>query len=617
MALVKNKLCATLLNPYLICAILTLAALYLPALGTQTPAGVRLILDARVSYVDSKTPPNINDHSWQSTNLPIQAKHFASNTPYSMWVEIEIDQSDLLGNHFGILIPKLPDGGGAYIDGVELFNAPGSTPNQQVKLHAPLISKITIDKTKEKRLLLINIHPLNSLGDLGPIYIGNTRAIFNLMLNYYKWDEVYPKTIGIISLIFTAACLILALRNKNLSMLWVVFTTSLLGLVWQATLSIENLPLQFWLGWKLSAWALFPALIYCLLRLIFFLAKVNLPLYVKVFLPLIAILGSITFFLDEAFAKQVREGLFLSLSLLLGLVLIQLLMKSVSRKSWDIFCIAILFATSSLTILNDALSMSGMIVSLNPILRGLGVAEFHLAVNLVSYLLAGPYLLTLCMSIFSIFQNQQKMEAHIANAIKLERSTILRDLHDGLGSTLTLASIQAQTGRLTLEGAKTLLNNSLDDLRLIINGSPNGYADLPAMISIVASQVKAIHGEGGGDVEILTDLPNPNQAGPPLSSKNAISLAYAIREALTNSLKHSDANQIKIKLHYANSRTYIQLSDNSSTGFNVEAQQSIRRGNGLKNLRARVYSMNGDIEIKSSAGGTHISIDIPEQRFQQ
>ncbi|WP_397392781.1 sensor histidine kinase [Polynucleobacter sp.] len=221
------------------------------------------------------------------------------------------------------------------------------------------------------------------------------------------------------------------------------------------------------------------------------------------------------------------------------------------------------------------------------------------------------------MSIFSIFQNQQKMEAHIANAIKLERSTILRDLHDGLGSTLTLASIQAQTGRLTLEGAKTLLNNSLDDLRLIINGSPNGYADLPAMISIVASQLKAIHGEGGGNVEILTDLPNPNQAGPPLSSKNAISLAYAIREALTNSLKHSDANQIKIKLHYANSRTYIQLSDNSSTGFNVEAQQSMRRGNGLKNLRARVYSMNGDIEIKSSAGGTHISIDIPEQRFQQ
>lgn len=608
---VKSKFFAILLNPFLICAALTLAVLYLPALETQTPAEVSLILDARVSYVDSQTPPSINDPSWKLTSLPIEAKNFASKTPYSMWVEIEIDQSDLKGDHFGILIPKCHDGGIAYIDGVELFNISGSTTEKKVKIHTPLIAKINIDKTKEKRLLLIRITPLNSLGDLGPIYVGNTKAIFNLMLNYYKWDVVYPTVIEIISLIFTAVCLILALKNKHLPMLWIVFTTSFLGLVWQAELHIENLPMKFWLSWQLSSWLLFPAFIYYFLRLNFFLARVQFPFFIKAFLLLQASLGTIAIFLDDVVAKQISDGLFLSLLLLLSLVLILLLIKSISKKSWDVFFIAISVATSSLPIINDALSMTGKIVTLNPTLRDLGLPEFHLAVNYVGYMLAPPYLLIICLSVFAIFQKQQTMKLRIANAIELERSTILRDLHDGLGSTLTLGNIQAKTGRLTIEGAKTILNNSLNDLQLIINGSPNGRADLPAMITIIADQVKTIHQQGGGDIEILFDLPAPNEAIPSLTTKSVLSLAHAIREALTNSLKHSDANQFKIKLRYKNDGVYIDLMDNSSTAFDIKEPQNTNGGNGLKNLHARVRSMNGNLEIKSTPSGIHISISIP------
>lgn len=614
----KKKYFTHLLNPYLICTILSLIFYYLPALETSITDDIQIISEAQVNYSDSIAQPNPEDQTlWETSNLPIKAKHFASKTPYSIWVKFEIDQRQLKGNHFGILIPKLPDGGVAYIDDVELFNVAGSTSDKQVKLHTALISKVNIESSKDKRVVLIHLNPLNSLGDLGAIYFGDTKAILNLMLSYHKWDSAYPTAIQFICLFSTVISLILALKYKDLPKLWLVFFTLLFGLLWHVEVNIEKLPLEFWLPWQLSSWILFTAFIFFFLRLNFFLAKIKFPLYITISLLLYSCFASITILLNDHYANYAnyaREGLFICLLSLLTLVFVNFVIQAFLRKNWGLFCLSILFSTASIPIINDAMSMTGAIVTLNPLLRTFGIPEFHLAVNFLSYLLALPYLLIAFIGVFAIFQKQLNMKSYISQAIETERSAILRDLHDGLGSTLAIGSIQAQTGRLTLEGAQKLLNNSLNDLRLIINGFTNGQPDLESMISLIIEQIKSIYQQCGGDREILFDFPEPSQTRPTLSHREVISLSHAIREALTNALKHSDANLIKIQLRYQGDRILIDIIDNGSTGFDVQEKMSSSTGNGLKNLRSRICSMNGTLNLQSHPKYTHISIVIPTKK---
>ena len=76
-------------------------------------------------------------------------------------------------------------------------------------------------------------------------------------------------------------------------------------------------------------------------------------------------------------------------------------------------------------------------------------------------------------------------------------------------------------------------------------------------------------------------------------------LYRVICELINNSLKHSGATQITISLIYADETLRLDYRDNGC-GFDISAQE--QQGMGIVNIRSRIRSLKGIMEMKSTPG---------------
>jgi len=80
-------------------------------------------------------------------------------------------------------------------------------------------------------------------------------------------------------------------------------------------------------------------------------------------------------------------------------------------------------------------------------------------------------------------------------------------------------------------------------------------------------------------------------------------LYLILKEAINNSIKHSNCKQITLESNLRNDVLEISLNDDG-TGFD---ESILSKGNGLKNMENRAAMIKGRIKIKSSANnGTSI-----------
>jgi signal transduction histidine kinase len=80
---------------------------------------------------------------------------------------------------------------------------------------------------------------------------------------------------------------------------------------------------------------------------------------------------------------------------------------------------------------------------------------------------------------------------------------------------------------------------------------------------------------------------------------------FVIMEAVANAHKHADASAIAIDVHYALPWLYVSVRDNGAGGAHEVP------GSGLAGLRERVESLDGELELHSSTGGTTVEARIP------
>ena len=204
-----------------------------------------------------------------------------------------------------------------------------------------------------------------------------------------------------------------------------------------------------------------------------------------------------------------------------------------------------------------------------------------------------------------------------ALAAVAERERIARDLHDVLGHTLSvvvlkseLASrlLQRELSRLeegldpsTLQRAQTeiadverIARSALGEVREAIGGyrARGLAAEIDAARSTLDSAGVTLHAEG--------DL---RPAG--LSAAEETVLALALREAVTNIVRHARATSCSLRLVIDADRYRLSIKDNGQHG-------NIREGNGLRGMRERIEALGGDLRLTCEAG-THLQIDLPQR----
>jgi signal transduction histidine kinase len=197
--------------------------------------------------------------------------------------------------------------------------------------------------------------------------------------------------------------------------------------------------------------------------------------------------------------------------------------------------------------------------------------------------------------------------AREAEAAALERSRIMQDMHDGLGSQLVSSLVMARAGELNSQQTYEILRSCIDDLRLAIDTSYGTEDSLLVALGNLRFRMQPRLKAAGIALHWDTQaLGNPL----PLHPKDQLPVLRLVQESLTNALKHAGAKTITLKASLTDTELDIRIEDDGR-GFDVEAAKEQAAGKGLNSLEKRARVLGGQLQISSSERGSVIWLTVP------
>jgi len=200
----------------------------------------------------------------------------------------------------------------------------------------------------------------------------------------------------------------------------------------------------------------------------------------------------------------------------------------------------------------------------------------------------------------AIFAFRQARELQRRNKTS-ERERIAKDLHDVLGHSLSSLALKAELARRVfhadpqralaeISDVERIARQGLDEMRGAIHGYYAG--DVYEELNRVESLLKAAN--------INVERRCENLDIPPAKERV---LALIVREAVTNILRHSQAEACRLALFRAEGAYRLEISDDGRGGTHEE-------GIGMRSIRTRAEALGGTA-VWSSAIGTRLSVSLP------
>lgn len=188
-------------------------------------------------------------------------------------------------------------------------------------------------------------------------------------------------------------------------------------------------------------------------------------------------------------------------------------------------------------------------------------------------------------------------------AAAAERERIGRDLHDLLGRTLTLIAIKADLAakladrdsdeaRNEMRDIAAAARQGLADVRSAVSGMTGATLSRELASSQAALSVAGIRCKIEGDADRI----DPGSSAV---------LAMALREAITNVIRHSGASSCEILLEQYPGGLEMTVSDNGHG-------EAVRAGGGISGLRSRLGAAGGDLAVCGTAEGTQVVARLPQ-----
>jgi two-component system sensor histidine kinase DesK len=189
-----------------------------------------------------------------------------------------------------------------------------------------------------------------------------------------------------------------------------------------------------------------------------------------------------------------------------------------------------------------------------------------------------------------------------------ERERIARDLHDVLGHTLSVIVLKAElAGRLIerdpqraaseIADVEKTARTALSEVREAIGGYRS--QGLPAEMELARSTLQA------AGVVLSCETPLPH-----LRAAEETVLCLAVREAVTNIVRHAQATHCRMRFTVSSDGFHSLLITDDGP------HPKLHEGNGLRGMRERVQSLGGRLSITTDPGVT-LLIELPQTASRQ
>lgn len=192
-----------------------------------------------------------------------------------------------------------------------------------------------------------------------------------------------------------------------------------------------------------------------------------------------------------------------------------------------------------------------------------------------------------------------------------ERNRITRDMHDGIGGRLLSLLIRVRAGRLDIAAVEREVQESLNDLRLIVDSLDSAGESLGGAFSAFRARAeRQLEGAGMAldwpeDEGMLDDVA--------LEPQPMLDLFRILQEAVSNAIGHSGAAKVSVAIARDGDRLSIAVTDDGR-GLSPDPAGN-GHGKGLKNMKARAARLGADLTMGSNGGKGHrIAIGLPLKR---
>ncbi|MDP9948864.1 MULTISPECIES: sensor histidine kinase [Streptomyces] len=200
---------------------------------------------------------------------------------------------------------------------------------------------------------------------------------------------------------------------------------------------------------------------------------------------------------------------------------------------------------------------------------------------------------------------ETRHEAVDTAASELRR--IERDLHDGAQARLVAMGMNLGTIEALVEKDPAQAKKMLAMAR---ESSAEALTELRDLVRGIHPPVLAERGLGDAVRALALRLPVATEVTVELAGRAEApveSAAYfAVSEALTNAVKHAEAERVYVDLHHAQGMLRISVTDDGKGGAVAGP------GSGLSGIERRLGTFDGVLAVSSPAGGpTMVTMEIP------
>lgn len=247
-------------------------------------------------------------------------------------------------------------------------------------------------------------------------------------------------------------------------------------------------------------------------------------------------------------------------------------------------------------------------------------ADLRLLDDLTQQIGAALHTVRLTSDLQALTQDLRRSREHLVTAREEERRRLRRDLHDGLGPTLSAIMLKVGLAR-TLSRRDAAATDALlgqleseigavigDIRRLVYNLRPPALDEL-GLVGAIREFVARVSIEGvpdAPDASALTVTVEAPDAMPRLSAAVEVAAYRIAQEAVTNVVRHARARSCWVGLR-VDGALEIEVRDD---GVGIGVME--RAGIGLASMRERAEELKGSLTVTSAAPqGTRVLARLP------
>jgi len=198
-----------------------------------------------------------------------------------------------------------------------------------------------------------------------------------------------------------------------------------------------------------------------------------------------------------------------------------------------------------------------------------------------------------------------------------EQERISRDLHDGIGQSLTailmrLRLLQSEPLPATVEqqlaDLRGLVGSTVDELRRMVReGRPPVLSDL-GLQPALRQRFAAFAANDDFSISFDWQLPEASRLQP--AAETAI--YRIVGEAVTNAAKHADATTVRVTIDRCAAGVRAQVVDDGRGFVGRSNAAADRQSFGILGMRERAAALGGGLRITSQPNrGTAVEVTIP------